>query len=219
MAEIAQYPEPLRETYELALQVCTRCSFGSFAHNGGWRLTGSGSRSECLVVAMSPSSVWAPRFRPGHVLFGEDTTNVVNEGRLLEAFEELGFRRNEVFVTNLVKCASSDASLVWPRDKSEVTECAEAFLRVEIESLRPEVVVALGQPAWRFFGVHRAEYGVPIRIRRPLWPEVRVARLWHPRYLRYGDEKVREFRYRKYIGHLETALGPDLIARLRAATS
>jgi len=69
-------------------------------------------------------------------------------GRLLDrALEQAGASRNEVFICNLVKCRPPKNRR--PR-KDEIAACSR-YLRSELQTIRPKVVVALGQTAAESF--------------------------------------------------------------------
>jgi Uracil DNA glycosylase superfamily len=174
----AIYPKTLQVLYESTLQECTACPLGTLAWNrGGWRLTGSGRRSIVVFVVMSPSMDWARRFARGHVLFGADTENTDNEGVFLDALQRLGLRRDDVFVTNLVKCAPEDASLPTDEYSAEIETCTATILREELTGLKPQLIVATGGPAREYFNV---KTGGRRTIDRPGYPQIPVAGIWHP---------------------------------------
>ena len=67
-------------------------------------------------------------------------------GKVLnEVLTEVGINRNEVFITNIIKCRP-------PRNrvpkKNEVVACSE-YLKKQIEIIEPELIVALGHSAFR----------------------------------------------------------------------
>jgi uracil-DNA glycosylase len=66
-------------------------------------------------------------------------------GKLLNSvLEELGLEREEVYITNVVKCRPPRNRV--PRRKERDT-CVQAHLKRELEALAPEVVVLLGRTA------------------------------------------------------------------------
>lgn len=66
-------------------------------------------------------------------------------GKLLSSvLEELGHSREEVYITNIVKCRPPRNRV--PR-KNERDTCVEAHLKRELEALGPKVVVLLGRTA------------------------------------------------------------------------
>jgi uracil-DNA glycosylase family 4 len=121
---------------------------------------------------MSPSAEWAGRFTPGHVQFGDDTENTENEGVVLDSLQRLGLRRDDVFVTNLVKCAPEDASLPTDEYSAEIETCTLHILREELSALGAQLIVATGGPARKFFNVETGERRI---LQRQGWPITPVA--------------------------------------------
>jgi len=80
----------------------------------------------------------------------EDDTGtpfVGRSGRFLDSvLAELGVDRDEVFITNIVRCRPPGNR---KPNKSEIDSCQENLLR-ELKEVRPEVVVALGATAINF---------------------------------------------------------------------
>lgn len=137
VTEIADEPTRSSDTLEaLAAQAatCTRCRLSETRRSV---VFGEGSpTATVLFVGEGPG-------------FEEDQTGrpfVGPAGRLLEAMlASLGWRRDEVYIANVVKCRP-------PRNRDpeedEMTACA-SFLERQIELLAPRVIVALGRIAAR----------------------------------------------------------------------
>lgn len=69
-------------------------------------------------------------------------------GRTLnQVLESAGIDRNELLVTNLAKCYSADDR--QPTDE-EYRSCADTHLIQEISLFKPELIIALGNDAFRF---------------------------------------------------------------------
>ena len=118
------------ETIAAEIRVCTRCRL----HEGrAHAVPGEGSPlTEVVFVGEGPGRDENQAGRPF----------VGASGRLLtEMIESLGWQRQDVFITNVVKC--------WPpgnRDPQpdEIAACAP-FLRRQLEALDPAVVVTVGK--------------------------------------------------------------------------
>ena len=78
----------------------------------------------------------------------EDRTGRPFVGRagkvLMSALEAAGARREDFYITNVVKCRPPKNRV--PR-KSETKTCMNAHLKRELEEIRPDVVVLLGRTA------------------------------------------------------------------------
>jgi DNA polymerase len=100
-------------------------------------------------------------------------------GKLLtKMIEAMGFRRDEVYIANVVKCRPPGNRDPEP---DEIESC-EPFLKAQIAALRPSVIVALG----RFAVQTLLRDGTPISRLRGKWREyegVRLMPTFHPAYL------------------------------------
>ncbi len=126
-------------------------------------------------------------------------------GRLLtELLEMIGLRREEVFITNVVKCRPPNNR--DPRDE-EIRACSPYLIR-QIQLIRPRVIVALGRHSARFlFGeaglrwgsmssMHGKSYdavvaGVPVKLMATYHP---AAALYNPRLRGVLEEDFRRLR-------------------------
>jgi uracil-DNA glycosylase family 4 len=161
---------------------------------------------------MSPSVDWAGRFTRGHVLFGADTENTENEGVFLDALLRLGLRRDDVFITNLVKCAPENASLPVDKYSVEIETCGASILRGELAALKPQLIVATGGPAREFFKV---KTGGRRTLEDRGWPCVPVAGIWHPGAYRRRKKAIPD-PTPHYSAQIEKGLGsilPVLLSR------
>ena len=69
-------------------------------------------------------------------------------GQLLdELLGEIGFRRADVFVANVVKCRPPNNRDPMPDEIG----CCEVYLREQIEGIRPKLIVLLGRFATQYF--------------------------------------------------------------------
>ena len=121
----------------------------------------------------------------------EDRTGrpfVGQAGRLLDRMIfAMGFERQEVYITNVVKCRPP--SNRDPKE-DEVAACA-AYLDRQIDLMEPEIIVALGKPAsWRLTGTNK-----PMGALRGRWSAYRGTPLmpvFHPAYLLRQPKLKRE---------------------------
>lgn len=76
-------------------------------------------------------------------------------GELLnELLDSIGLAREDVFITNIVKCRPPNNRDPTPE---EVRACSP-FLERQIQILRPKIIVTLGRHAWRWICEH---FGIP----------------------------------------------------------
>ncbi len=100
-------------------------------------------------------------------------------GQLLtRMIEAMGYRRQDVYIANVVKCRPPQNRDPEP---DEIEAC-EPFLKAQIAAVRPRVIVALG----RFAVQTLLRDGTPISRLRGRWREYQGVRLmptFHPAYL------------------------------------
>jgi DNA polymerase len=109
-------------------------------------------------------------------------------GQLLtKMIEAMGYRREEVYIANVVKCRPPGNRNPEP---DEIEAC-EPFLRAQLAAIRPKVVVALG----KFAAQTLLRDTSPISRLRGRWFEyegVRLMPTFHPAYLlRSPNEKAK----------------------------
>jgi len=164
---------------------CTRCDLCSTRTKVVW---GSGTpRTGIMVVGEAPG-------------YHEDQQGEAFVGRagqlLTKILEAIGFGRDEVFITNVLKCRPPGNADPQPH---QVAEC-EPFLVRQIELIDPAVILTLGRHAARTLlrddgsmaslrgRIHRYE-GVPLvatyhpaallrnpALKRPTWEDVQLLR-------------------------------------------
>ncbi len=103
-------------------------------------------------------------------------------GELLNRIiEAMGHRREDIYIANTVKCRPPENRDPAPE---ELEQCL-GFLRAQIETVGPQVIVALGiTAAAALTGNHMAMSNLRGHFRPLLWnPAVTVMPTYHPAYL------------------------------------
>ena len=117
-------------------------------------------------------------------------------GQLLtKMIEAMGYRREQVYIANVVKCRPPGNRNPEP---DEIEAC-EPFLKRQIEAVHPRVIVALGK-----FAAHTLlRSTIPITKLRGQWSEYQGVRLmptFHPAYLlRSPQEKAKAWEDLKLV--------------------
>lgn len=121
----------------------------------------------------------------------EDATGrpfVGRAGQLLDKIiEAIGMKREEVYIANVVKCRPPGNR---PPERDEVDTC-EPFLWRQLAFIRPEVIVALGSPAFQCLVKTRE----PITRARGQWRDwngIKLMPTFHPAFLLRSPDKKRE---------------------------
>ncbi len=155
---------------------CARCKLAS----GRTRIVfGVGDpRAELMFVGEGPG---ADEDLQGEPFVGK-------AGQLLtKMIEAMGYRREEVYIANVVKCRPPGNR---DPESDEIAAC-EPFLKAQIAAVRPKVVVALG----RFAVQTLLRDPTPISRQRGRWRDyegVKLMPTFHPAYLlRNPPEKKR----------------------------
>ncbi len=109
-------------------------------------------------------------------------------GQLLtKMIEAMGYRREQVYIANVVKCRPPGNRNPEP---DEIEAC-EPFLRRQIEAVGPKVIVALGK-----FAAHTLlRTAIPITKLRGTWSEyagVKLMPTFHPAYLLRSPEEKKK---------------------------
>ena len=109
-------------------------------------------------------------------------------GQLLDKIiVAIGLKREDVYIANIVKCRPPENRTP---ERDEVDTC-EPFLWRQLGFIRPEVIVALGSPAFQCLLRTRE----PITRARGEWREwngIKVMPTFHPAFLLRSPEKKRE---------------------------
>jgi DNA polymerase len=181
----AGFDEAAWEAVRAEAMECTRCELCSTRTRVVW---GSGTpRTGVLVVGEAPG-------------YHEDQQGEAFVGRagqlLTKILEAIGFGRDEVFITNVLKCRPPGNADPQPH---QVAQC-EPYLVRQTELIDPVVILALGRHAARTLlrdegsmaslrgRIHRYE-GVPLlatyhpaallrnpALKRPTWEDVQLLR-------------------------------------------
>lgn len=109
-------------------------------------------------------------------------------GQLLEKIiEAMGFRRDQVFIANVVKCRPPGNRTPLP---DEMSACAP-ILKRQIEAVNPKCIVVLGSTALKFFAGPNASI---TRTRGAFmnWENRRVMPTFHPAYILRNPRAKRE---------------------------
>lgn len=121
----------------------------------------------------------------------EDATGrpfVGRAGQLLDKIiAAIGLKREEVYISNIVKCRPPGNRTP---ERDEVATC-EQFLFRQLALIRPQVIVALGSPAFQTL-VRTKESITRARGEWREWNGIMVMPTFHPAYLLRVPEKKRE---------------------------
>jgi DNA polymerase len=155
---------------------CSRCKLA-----GGRRtlVFGVGNpRAELVFVGEGPGADEDEQGEPFVGRAGQLLTRMIGA---------MGFRREEVYIANVVKCRPPGNRDPEP---DEIESC-EPFLKAQIAAIRPRVVVALG----RFAVQTLLRDPTPISRQRGRWREyagVKLMPTFHPAYLLRNPEEKKK---------------------------
>lgn len=109
-------------------------------------------------------------------------------GQLLtKIIAAIGMTRNQVYITNVVKCHPPQNRAPWP---DEIASCYP-FLTRQLRIIRPKVICALGNAAART--LLDTDAGITtVRGNFHYWEAVKVMPTFHPAYLLRNPERKRE---------------------------
>lgn len=182
VATIATAEEQACETLEAIrrdLGDCRRCKLWTTRTN---LVFGEGNpKAHLMFVGEAPGA-------------DEDATGrpfVGRAGQLLtKMIEAIGMKREEVYIANVIKSRPPNNR---PPEKDEIETCSPFVFR-QIASIRPRLIVTLGNPATQ--ELLRTRTGIS-RLRGefqdyPQLPGIKVLPTFHPAYLLRSPDKKRE---------------------------
>ena len=156
---------------------CTRC-----------KLHGLGRRQIVFGVGNPRAELMFVGEGPGH---DEDVQGIPFVGRagqlLTKIIEAINYRRDEVYIANVVKCRPPENRNPEP---DEVATCRPFLLR-QIAAIRPRVIVALGSVAAQALLETRDPIS-RLRGRVYLCGGARLIATFHPAYLLRSPERKRD---------------------------
>jgi len=175
----------LRDLHEKIL-ACTLCPLSGTRHKA---VPGEGPvNAKTMFIGEGPGRQEDLEGRPF----------VGRAGKFLEeCLQSIGLQREQVFITNIVKCRPTEKAGNWVKDRKPTTEeiaACKPYLDQQIEHLRPEVICALGDTArsqvFKRFGLEEDTIG-HVHGRLFLAGSVRVVPLYHPAAALY-DNSLRQ---------------------------
>jgi DNA polymerase len=118
------------EKLSLQIKVCTKCPLHKNRKNA---VPGEGNcKSRIILIGEAPG-------------FNEDEQGrpfVGRAGKLLEEFlNSIGKKREEVFITNVVKCRPPNNR---QPEEDEIKICTSLYLDKQIELIKPKLIICLG---------------------------------------------------------------------------
>lgn len=131
---------------------------------------------------------------PGYHEDTKQTPFVGQAGQLLDhILNKLGVERDDLYMTNLIKCRPSQNTL--PKKKDELHEIVSAcipYLVEEVSRVKPAVMVLLGGVPLAQLTKHRYITrceGMQVEVSPLLFPDVKVVSCFHPAYVLRSPSK------------------------------
>lgn len=165
------------EELEESIRNCNKCKLCKNRHN---IVLGEGNKNaEIMFIGEGPG---ADEDIQGFPFVGK-------AGQLMnKAFEALEIKREEVYITNIVKCRPPQNRVP---NKEETTACMD-YLRSQVMLVKPKIIVLLGSTALK--SILGEEYG--ITKTRGIWIEkkgILYMPTFHPAALLRDDTKKIDF--------------------------
>lgn len=152
---------------------CTRCGLCSSRKN---TVFGQGSRNTPLVFIGEG---------PGAEEDEQGIAFVGRAGRLLtQILASVGIRREQVFISNVVKCRPPDNRVPVP---DEMMACSP-FLETQLALLRPRIVVCLGNTPTKWL-LRTSEGITTLRGRWFTWRGALLLPMFHPSFLLRNESR------------------------------
>lgn len=176
-------PRTYEELERIAEEIrkCARCPLHETRTNA---VPGEGGfAKEILFIGEAPGRNEDEQGRP----FVGKAGQILNE-----LLDSIGLTREDIFITNIVKCRPPNNRDPAPE---EVKACTP-FLEMQIQVLKPKIIVTLGRHAWKWVCEH---FGVPYesisrahgkiyRTNTLLYGTITVMPMYHPAAAIYNKE-------------------------------
>ena len=162
---------------EERIHACTLCPLSAGRKNAVPGEGASGAR--LMFVGEGPGAEEDIQGRPFVGRAGQLLTKII---------EAMKFRRDEVYITNVVKCRPPSNRTPL---RQEIGKC-KPYLLAQIEAIQPEVIVTLGKVATDFFVPSAAGMSL-LRGNFHEFGKIQVMPTFHPSYLvrNEGDKTIR----------------------------
>ncbi len=152
-----------------SVDICQACALSAENNRGATRSSGPVT-SPLLIVGEGPGGV--------EDIYGVPL--VGPSGQLLDkALWSVGVTRDNVYVTNIVKCRPKANRT--PSDEAALF-CGQKHLLQEIQIVKPKVIIALGKVALHFFNNGQGKI-TALRGQWLSWQNIPVMPTFHPAYL------------------------------------
>ena len=159
--------------------------------------------SETRHLAVPGEGATAPQIMfigegPGRQEDLEGRPFVGRAGKFLdECLHSIGLQREQVFITNIVKCRPTEKSGNWVKDRKPATDEIDAcapYLARQMELLKPEAICTLGETAtsqlFKRFGIEQDAIG-HVHGRLFLAGSLKILPFYHPAAALY-DNSLRQ---------------------------
>ena len=125
-------------------------------------------------------------------------------GRILDqAFQQENIKKENIYITNVVKCHPDFPYNNRKSKLHEITNCTP-YLKQELSWISPKEVVCLGKDAWGFF-----DKDIPSPCTREVIVEgqrIKIHFVYHPSYIMKQPKKDRESYMRNLVNVIESSL-------------
>lgn len=179
---------------ELA-EKASRCNLCKLASTRTQVVFGEGNpQARLMFIGEGPGKDEDASGRPFVGRAGQLLTRIIENG--------LKLRRSDVYIANIVKCRPTVDGLGKrdrPPDADEVTACAP-YLVQQIELIRPEVIVTLGNPATRFL-LKTIEGITKLRGKWHTYNDIAVMPTYHPSFLLRNGGDMGNTPYKRDVWH------------------
>ncbi len=156
--------------------ICSHCSLRTSVRNS---VFGEGNiKADLMFIGEAPGAFEDETGRPFVGPAGELLTKII---------ESMGLKREDVYITNIIKCRPPDN-----RDPSqdEIRECI-GFLREQIRIIGPKVIIALGKTAAQELLVTDAPIS-SLRGRFHDYHGISLMPTYHPSHLLHNPTRKRD---------------------------
>jgi len=177
--DIKKYKQGLLQELYSPYRKCQQCPLGLLGRKH--IVFGEGNpNSKLILIGEGPGQKEDELCRPFVGRSGQLLTRVL---------ETLGTKRENVFITNVVKCRPPKNRKPLPNE-SDI--CANLFLFKQIKIIRPVVICTLGSAASQAF-LGKDIKITKIRGKTFKWNEIKIIPTYHPAYILRNNRELENF--------------------------
>jgi DNA polymerase-3 subunit alpha len=183
----SDFADVVESINDMSSSTCQACPLQQLEFNKEVIKASGYPRARIMFVAMNPSNKRELGGHRGNEIFGAN--DKVHYSIVNEMLKGVNLTRDNVYITNILKCSTSDNKL----DPAVLPNCITQKFLHELEIVDPELIICLGNEVAQLFGLISTNYSINKN------GDYLVAKAYHPSYFARQGGKGAE----KALEHLK----------------